>query len=284
MNEEQKKLAIMGGIGILLCFCLLVVCLGRKDSTKSSDKKYKFNVAEKANKKASKKNNRSRTSSSGYHSSSGSSAAGGSHSSSSKKASDSKSRITDEQRLKILAFQEKARKEQQEWIKNHIKELIEKPNTPPKIKIKAQLMENKHYVSAYKAHKNRDFDLAINEYLEVLKDKNTSPEIQYITAEYLLDCAQFTGNLELFLKIIKLKGTLMATKDLSALNVKKSDDYLKWTDEFEGYMKARTDSSFKDKLVSDYAKKTFRKKSDAERVLNDRIAMYENLYKDLLRL
>ena len=192
--------------------------------------------------------------------------------------------MTDEQRKRILAFQEKARKEQQEWIKEHIKNLIENPNTPAKIKIKAQLMENKKYVTAYKAHKNHDYKLAISSYFEVLKDKNSSPEIQYITVEYLLDCAQFTGDLDLFLKIIKLKGTLMATKDLSVLNVEKSDSYLKWTEEFTDYMKARSDPAYKDRLINDFAKRTLRKRSDAERVLNDRIVMYENLYKDLLKL
>ena len=192
--------------------------------------------------------------------------------------------MTDEQRKRILAFQEKARKEQQEWIKEHIKNLIENPNTPAKIKIKAQLMENKKYVTAYKAHKNHDYKLAISSYLEVLKDKNSSPEIQYITVEYLLDCAQFTGDLDLFLKLIQIKGHLMADKDLSVLNVEKSDSYLKWTEEFTDYMKARSDPSYKDKLINEFAKRTLRTRSDAERVLNDRIVMYENLYKDLLKL
>ncbi len=41
---------------------------------------------------------------------------------------------------------------------------------------------------------------------------------------------------------------------------------------------------YKDRLINDFAKRTLRKRSDAERVLNDRIVMYENLYKDLLKL
>ena len=217
-------------------------------------------------------------------SSSSSSSSYYSSSTTNKKKSSSKSQITDAQRKRILAFQEKARKEQQEWIKEHIKNLIESPNTPARIKIKAQLMENKKYVEAYKAHKNHDYKLAISSYIEVLKDKNISPEIQYITAEYLLDCAQFTGDLDLFLKIIKLKGTLMATKDLSVLNVEKNDSYLKWTEEFTDYMKARSDPAYKDRLINEFAKRTLRRRSDAERVLDDRIAMYENLYKDLLKL
>ena len=76
----------------------------------------------------------------------------------------------------------------------------------------------------------------------------------------------------------------MATKDLSVLNVEKSDSYLKWTEEFTDYMKARSDPTYKDSLIDKLAKRTLRNRSDAERVLNDRIVMYENLYKDLLKL
>ena len=267
----------------MLCFVLLIVCCGRNNkSSGNSEKKIKL-VDGKTVKKESKKNNPSNYQSTSSSSSSSSSSYYSS-STTNKKKSTSKSQITDEQRKRILAFQEKARKEQQEWIKEHIKKLIEDPNTPAKIKIKAQLMENKNYVNAYKAHKNHDFKLAISSYLEVLNDKDISPEIQYITVEYLLDCAQFTGDLDLFLKMIKLKGDLMATKDLSVLNVEKSDSYLKWSEEFTDYMKARSDSMYKDRLINEFAKRTLRNRSDAERVLNDRIVMYENLYKDLLKL
>ncbi len=284
MDDEQRKKYIIGGVILLLCLILLIVCCGRNKKSSGNSEKNKY-IDSKTVKKESKKDNRSNyqnTSSSSSYSSSSSSYS--SSSTTIRKKSSSKSQMTEEQRKRIFAFQEKSRKEQQEWIKEHIKKLIENPNTPAKIKIKAQLMENKNYVNAYKAHKNHDFKAAISSYIEVLKDKNVSPEIQYITAEYLLDCAQFTGDLDLFLKIIKIKGNLMATKDLSVLNVEKSDSYLKWTEEFTDYMKARSDPMYKDRLISDLAKRTLRKRSDAERVLNDRILMYENLYKDLLKL
>ena len=299
MEDEQRKTFVIGGVILLLCFVLLIVCCGRGNkSSGNSEKNNKFSDG-KTFKKESKNNNhsnyqRTSSSSSSYSSSSSSASSPSSSSSSSssyysssttnRKKSSSKSQITDDQRKRILAFQEKARKEQQEWIKEHIKKLLENPNTPAKIKIKAQLMENKNYVNAYKAHKNHDYKSAISSYLEVLKDKNSSPETQYITVEYLLDCAQFTGDLDLFLKLIKIKGTLMATEDLSVLNVEKSDTYLKWTEEFTDYMKARSDPSYKDELIDKFAKRTLRNRSDAERVLNDRIVMYENLYKDLLKL
>ena len=287
MDDEQRKtLIIGGGIILLLCFVLLIICCGRDNKSSVNSEKEIKSLDGKTFNEESKKNNHSnyhRTSSSSSYSSSSSSYYSSSTTTNKKKSS-SKSQITDKQRKRILAFQEKARKEQQEWIKEHIKNLIENPNTPAKIKIKAQLMENKNYVTAYKAHKNHDFKLAISSYLEVLEDKSISPETQYITVEYLLDCAQFTGDLDLFLKLIKIKGDLMATKDLSVLNVEKSDSYLKWTEEFTDYMKARSDPTYKDKLINEFAKRTLRNRSDAERVLNDRIVMYENLYKDLLKL
>ncbi len=281
MDDEQRKTFIIGGVILLLCFVLLIICCGRDNKSSGNSEKEIKSLDGKTFKKEPKKNNHSN-----YQSTSSSSSSSSYYSSSTtnKKKSSSKSQINDEQRKRILAFQEKARKEQQEWIKEHIKNLIENPNTPAKIKIKAQLMENKNYVTAYKAHKNHDFKLAISSYLEVLNDKNISPETQYITVEYLLDCAQFTGDLDLFLKMIKIKGDLMATKDLSVLNVEKSDSYLKWTEEFTDYMKARSDPTYKDKLINEFAKRTLRNRSDAERVLNDRIVMYENLYKDLLKL
>ncbi len=288
MDDEQRKTFIIGGVILLLCLVLLIVCCGRNNKSSGNSEKNKY-IDRKTVNKESKKNNHSNyqsTSSSSSYSSSSSSSSSSYKSSSTtnKKKSSSKSQITEKQRERILAFQEKARKEQQEWVKEHIKKLIENPNTPAKIKIKAQLMENKNYVNAYKAHKNHDYKMAISSYIEVLKDKNVSPEIQYITVEYLLDCAQFTGDLDLFLKMIEIKGNLMATKDLSVLNVEKSDSYLKWTEEFTDYMKARSDPSYKDRLIDKFAKKTLRNRSDAERVLNDRIVMYENLYKDLLKL
>ena len=281
MDDEQRKTFIIGGVILLLCFVLLIICCGRDNKSSGNSEKEIKSLDGKTFKKEPKKNNHSN-----YQSTSSSSSSSSYYSSSTtnKKKSSSKSQINDEQRKRILAFQEKARKEQQEWIKEHIKNLIENPNTPAKIKIKAQLMENKNYVTAYKAHKNHDFKLAISSYLEVLNDKNISPETQYITVEYLLDCAQFTGDLDLFLKMIKIKGDLMATKDLSVLNVEKSDSYLKWTEEFTDYMKARSDPTYKDKLINEFAKRTLRNRSDAERVLNDRIVMYENLYKDLFKL
>ena len=284
MDDEQRKKFIIGGVILLLCFVLLITCCRRGNRSSGNSEKEIRSSDGKTFKNESKKDNYSNYQSTSSSSSSSSSSSYYSSSTTNKKKSSSKSQITDAQRKRILAFQEKARKEQQEWIKEHIKNLIENPNTPAKIKIKAQLMENKNYVNAYKAHKNHDYKSAISCYLEVLKDKNISPEIQYITVEYLLDCAQFTGDLDLFLKLIKIKGNLMATKDLSVLNVEKSDSYLKWTDEFTDYMKARSDPTYKDKLINEFAKRTLRNRSDAERVLNDRIVMYENLYKDLLKL
>ena len=282
MDQEQKEMATVGGIAFLLCCCLFVVCFSSKEKKSIETDKNNFQLSN-TNTKSSKLVKGQRNTS--FSGSSGgiarSSYTSSSSSSSNKKVV--KNQLSKERLERIIAFQEKAKKQQQEWVKNHIKELLKNPDTPPKIRLKAQLVSNKNYVMAFKAHKNHEYKEAIEYYLNILNDKNASPEIKYIASEYLLDCAQATSDLELFLKVARLEGNLIAKNDLSILNVKKGNSYLKWVDEFESYMKARKDASYKSKLVSELAKRTFRTQQDAERVLNDRISMYERIYKDLLK-
>lgn len=281
MDQEQKEMATVGGIAFLLCCCLFVVCFSggsKKSSTENNPKlKDSYKVATKVEKKTTAKIKHT----SYYSRSSSSSSYSSSDFTQISSNNVSKPRISKERIARIKAFKEKAKKAQKESVKKKLQAMLKDSNTSIQTKIKIKLSQNENYRIAYKALLDGDANLAIEYYEQLLKEKNLDNEIKYVALEGLQKCAKITGDLELYLNASKIKGELIATKDLSALNVEKSNSYKNWVEEFSDYMHAKKDKSIKNRLVTALAKKTSRTSKEAERVIDQRIAMYEALFKEL---
>ncbi|MFA5598589.1 MAG: hypothetical protein WDA26_13585 [Pusillimonas sp.] len=293
MDEEQKKLLTIGVIAILLVLAMFLMCSKSPNKDKTTSPK-----TTKTSKATESKNTHglqaedpfvdTYQSGSSYVPSNNSYTVTNSYAASFE-TSRYPSRIGNKGPLVKLAkgelesirkFRENAKKEQKDIIKAKIQKILNDPNADPALKAHCQVGSSEAYRVATVARKNKDFKKAIKSYHEMLKDKKSTPVMQYFALDGIKRCAQETQDLQLYILAIKQLGELMAKEDLSVINEEKSDSYLKWALKFEKYMMAKRDPAYMQSLIDEHMNRYKRSRSGAEKRINTEIAELESFYKE----
>jgi hypothetical protein len=276
MDEEQKRIVVIGAIIAFLVFSTLIVCTKSRKPSAGSKKGVESNeFAQEENfikKQMAKKQAKSKPQQASSYSSPSQS-----YSSPIEGPKYSEARIAANK--KIL---QEARKNQKKLISKDVEKVLKDPNAPPAKLLRARLITSKSYVNAYSAYKKEDYKSAIKSYHEVFKDKESTVEMKYIALEGLQKSAKKIGDLDLYLIATQELGKLIMANDIPLLSVEKSPDYYEWALKLTTYMQARKNDSIKEKLISDAMKNQLISRKVAEKMTNEIIAEYEILFKELI--
>ncbi len=184
-------------------------------------------------------------------------------------------------------MQSKLEKDQKVLRENAIKWLNAKINdskfsqqTIEKYKIKA----NQSFVNGSVAFKNKQYNVAIKNFNDVLKDKEASPVTKYFALSNLMNIAMETKDFELYFIAARMNAALCATEDLSVLGIEKSTHQLEWVEKVENSIRAKKDQKYFDKCVQaklDFYRGGIDQEEAIEETKRD-IVVYTEIYKELI--
>lgn len=276
MDEEQKRIVVIGAIIAFLVFSTLIVCTKSRKPSAGSMKGVESNdFAQEENfikKQMAKKQAKSKPQQASSYSSPSQS-----YSSPIEGPKYSEARIAANKK-----FAEEAAKRQATYINEQTQKLLKDPNSSPAQLLRARLITSKAYVTAFSSYEEENYKAAIKAYHELFKDKNSTPEMKYIALQGLQDSAKQIGDLDLFLISSQELGKLLMAHDFPIFSKKKSPDYYEWSLKLTAYLKARKDDSIKERLVADLMKENHLTRQEANRMVEVDIQEYEMLFKELV--
>ncbi len=152
--------------------------------------------------------------------------------------------LTEEDKAEIAKSyeenQELMNKLKKKWMEDKLKD----PNVSPVAKEQYKLRSNPNFIIGMQAIDNSDYKTAIQNFNEILRDKETSPVSKHFACSIIMDIAMQLKDPELYFIAARTKGRLEATEDLSILKIEKGTFTLDWCDRVENTLKARNDPKY----------------------------------------
>ena len=177
-------------------------------------------------------------------------------------------------------IRERNRKKREEYAEKWFEEKLKDQSISEKTREQYLIKSNKSYVSGKVAMKHKDYKAAIKEFTGILKDDKASAVTKYFALQNLVVCAHAMKDLELFFAFAKMRGKLVATEDLSVLNIEKSDYYLKWCDKVEYALKVKDKKCSFDEAVQFKVQQEKIDEESAKVQVEDDIEYFSKMFKD----
>lgn len=274
MDNKNTIIAISAALILLM---LVFAC-----STKKEPSKPKINFPSTQTTTTNQSSNKE----DGYRPSRGSSAS--SHSGGSYYTDESKAppAILTEAEKKVMKERRKKQriklaKAAEEWLKHKSNDVSLCDNTREKNKIKS----HQGFTNGSYAKRNHDYKTAIKCFSDTYKDENATAYTKYFAACNLKDIARETGDFDLYFIAARMEAKLIATEDLSILNIEKSTLEFDWIDKVETSLKAKKDPKAFEALVKmkmdQYGEGCDRQ--EAEEEAKQDIEYYSEMFKELIQ-
>lgn len=195
--------------------------------------------------------------------------------------------LTEEDKVEIARSyeenQELMNKLKKKWMDDKLKD----PKVSPVAKEQYKLRSNPNFIIGMQAIDNSDYKTAIQNFNEILKDKNTSPVSKHFACSIIMDIAMQLKDPELYFIAARTKGRLEATEDLSILKIEKGTFTLDWCDRVENTLKAKNDPKYFDicvqkKLAGRKEPISIEYREKAKKDVEKDIRFYSEKFKELI--
>ncbi len=192
--------------------------------------------------------------------------------------------LSADDKAEMLKFNEEEAKrlqeEAEEWLSNKLKDKSLSAKTIEQYKLK----QNQNFNNGMVARYEKNYERAIKEFNEILKDDTASSITKYFALYNLMSIAQELGDLDLFFIAARMRGKLVAEEDLSVIGLEKTNSEIIWAQEAELSLKAKDNNDAFEKLVA-LKIENFKGKLDratAEASAKRSIKKYTKLFKDFI--
>lgn len=193
--------------------------------------------------------------------------------------------LTEAEKAKMKARRikqkEKLIKEAEKWLLSKSNDVSLCDNTREKNKIKS----HQGFANGTVAKRKHDYKTAIKCFSDTYKDEKATVLTKYFAACNLKDVAREIGDIDLYFIAARMEAKLIATEDLTMLNIEKSTSEFDWIDKVEAALKAKNDPKYFEKLVKMkmdlYGSGINRK--EAEQEAREDIEYYSKMFKELVQ-
>lgn len=192
--------------------------------------------------------------------------------------------LSADDKAEMLKFNEEEAKrlqeEAEEWLSNKLKDKSLSAKTIEQYKLK----QNQNFNNGMVARYEKNYERAIKEFNEILKDDTATSITKYFALYNLMSIAQELGDLDLFFIAARMRGKLVAEEDLSVIGLEKTNSEIIWAQEAELALKAKDSNDAFEKLVALKIEK-FKGNLDratAEASAKKSIKKYTKLFKDFI--
>lgn len=151
-----------------------------------------------------------------------------------------------------------------------------------KTREKYKLKMNQNYVEGSNAQSMKDYPRAIKSYFQVLKSEDSTDVTKYYALNNIKTIALKMNNMELFIEVSKAYAKLIATADLSVIGIQKTEDQIEWIENFEKIYKAKRDPSALESLVQERTADGS-PRSEVIQEIMDEAEEYDAIFKELMQ-
>ncbi len=167
-----------------------------------------------------------------------------------------------------------------EWLKNKTSD----PNFCQETIEKYKIRSHQGFVNGTYAFMHEDYDAALKFFNETIKDSEASAITKYFAIQNIMKIAYKKKDFELFFIAARMNATMCATGDLALLGIKKDTHQLEWVEKVERSLRARNNQKYFEECVQaklDYYQDGINRE-EAEKEVKKDIALYSDLYKELI--